>query len=109
MADDPRHHPVRIDVDRERSLTLEWDDGRVSTYDIERLRMSCPCAECRGRRDKGEAAWPSPSSPRPLRIEDASTVGQWGLNLVWNDGHGTGIYTWDALRAWAGPPAGDAL
>ena len=109
MENDPLHHPVRIAVDRETSLTVEWDDGRVSTFALETLRSSCPCAECRDRRDRGEAVWPSPASPRPLRVEDAATVGQWGLNLVWNDGHGTGIYTWDTLRAWADPPAGSAV
>jgi DUF971 family protein len=41
-----------------------------------------------------------------LRIEDAQLHGAWGLNLVWNDGHRTGIYPFDALRRWSdGQPA----
>ena len=63
--------------------------------------MNCPCAECRGLRDRGEQAWPRPSSPRPLRAEDAELVGAWGLSVRWNDGHSTGIYSWDVLRAWS--------
>ena len=40
-----------------------------------------------------------PAAPA-LRIETAKEVGNWGLNLHWNDGHTTGIYTWEILRAW---------
>ena len=45
------------------------------------------------------ARWPGPrpGSPATLRIEAAEKVGNWGLNIDWNDGHGTGIYTWDVL------------
>ena len=35
-----------------------------------------------------------------LRITDAREVGNWGLNFTWSDGHSTGIYTWEVLRAW---------
>ena len=35
-----------------------------------------------------------------LRIQTAQQVGNWGLNVGWNDGHPTGIYTWEVLRAW---------
>ncbi len=35
-----------------------------------------------------------------LRIQTAQQVGNWGLNVGWNDGHTTGIYTWEVLRAW---------
>jgi DUF971 family protein len=95
------HEPANIDLDRDRGLTVTWDDGEVSRFGLEELRVNCPCAECRGLRDKGEVAWPKPSSPRPLRAENAELVGAWGLSIRWNDGHSTGIYAWDVLRAWS--------
>ncbi len=69
------------------------------TFDLEELRERCPCAECRTRREQGRPVR-SPSSPlQPLRITDAELVGAWGLGITWNDGHRTGIYSWDLLRA----------
>ena len=35
-----------------------------------------------------------------LCIESAREVGNWGLNFTWNDGHSTGIYTWEILSGW---------
>jgi len=95
--------PTNIDLDRANGLTVTWDDGVVSRFELEELRVNCPCAECRGLRDRGEPAWPKPDSPQPLRAEDAELVGAWGLRVTWNDRHGTGIYAWDVLRAWSEP------
>jgi DUF971 family protein len=98
---DAVHEPAAIDLDRERGLTIAWDDGMVSHYELEELRVNCPCAECRGLRERDQAVWPTPTSPTPLRAEGAELVGAWGLTISWNDGHGTGIFTWDVLRAWS--------
>jgi prepilin-type processing-associated H-X9-DG protein len=100
--------PVTVDVERERGVTITWADGHVSPFDLESLRVSCQCAECRGLREAGGVAWPGAGAPRPLRIETAAQVGNWGLNLHWNDGHTTGIYTWELLRAWCPCPICDA-
>ena len=95
------HEPAHVDLERDSALTITWDDRRVTRFDLEELRVNCPCAECRGLRDRGEQAWPRPTSPHPLRAEDAELVGAWGVSLRWNDGHTTGIFTWDTLRAWS--------
>ena len=94
------HEPTTIDLQRDAGLTITWDDGRVSRFGLEELRVNCQCAECRGLRDRDDVVWPKPGSPQPLRAEDAELVGAWGLSIRWNDGHSTGIYAWDVLRAW---------
>jgi DUF971 family protein len=91
-----------IDIDRERSVRITFDDGHVCTFGLEQLRVACPCATCRSWRDRGEPSWPRPGQDALLRIDDAELVGAWGLSLTWNDGHSTGIYPWDALREWCG-------
>jgi ATP-binding protein involved in chromosome partitioning len=93
--------PAKIDVDRSEGVTLTWRDGTAVTFDLVDLRVNCPCAECRERRKADRTVWPRPGSPQPLRILDARLVGAFGIGFEWNDGHGTGIYTWDALRRWS--------
>ena len=93
--------PTKIDVDREEAVTITWADGRVVRLGLVELRANCPCAECRERRKTHEPVWPRAGSPQPLRILDAHLVGAFGIGFDWNDGHGTGIYTWDALRRWS--------
>ena len=91
--------PVTIDVDRSTGLVLTWSDGATSRFELEELRRHCPCAQCRNRRDRNLPVWPLASSPQPLRIVDAGLVGAWGMSITWNDGHSTGIYSWELLRA----------
>jgi DUF971 family protein len=92
--------PASVDVDRSHGLSVTWPDGYVARLGLETLRVGCPCAECRGRRERGRPIWPLPASPRPLRVEEARLVGGWGIALAWNDGHDTGIYSWTLLREW---------
>ncbi len=99
---------VEVEVDRARSLTLTYDDGRICTFGLENLRINCPCASCRSWRDRGEQPWPRPDSPTPLAITDAELVGAWGISFTWNDSHSTGIYPWDILRAWCDEDETDA-
>ena len=96
-----RHEVRDITVDRAHGVTVVFGDGVRADYDLLELRLNCPCAECRGLRDRDEAPWPQPASPLPLAITDASLHGAWGLGIEWNDGHATGIYPWEALRTWA--------
>ena len=88
--------PLDIEIDRERAVTLTWADGAVTRLALADLRAACPCAFCRNQRDAG-----TPVLVRPgLRVETAELVGNWGLQIHWNDGHSTGIYPWEVLRRW---------
>jgi DUF971 family protein len=91
---------IDVVVDRAGGLTVGFADGFTARLGLEELRTGCPCATCRGWRDRGEPAWPRPGAQADLRIVDADLVGAWGISFRWNDGHDTGIYPWDALRRW---------
>lgn len=93
--------PSGIEADRAAgTLTISWDDGHVSRYDLPALRWACPCAEC-----KGEAGHPgrlSTLSTLPtdeLRLLDVQPVGQYAILPVWASGHRSGIYSWEYLRS----------
>jgi DUF971 family protein len=80
-------------------MDITWEDGSRTSYTGEKLRWSCPCAECRG-----EGAMPGRLSritklnDEELRIKDVSLVGQYALQVAFESGHATGIYTFGYLR-----------
>lgn len=81
----------------EQVLELAWNDGRVDRLPYRRLREQCPCASCRNEWT-GERIL-DPATIRPdLKIEGMEGVGNYAVRLVWNDGHGSGLYTWETLR-----------
>ena len=86
----------------EQTLTIDWADGHCTVYPLDGLRRACPCATCRGHENMGEL--PDPDLFRApalrqwnnLRLEP---TGQYALQFIWDDGHKTGFYTWQRLRA----------
>ena len=50
------HEPVSIDLERDSALTIVWDDDVVSRFEIEELRVNCPCAECAASRQAPTAS-----------------------------------------------------
>lgn len=91
----------RARAGQKSGITATYADGEVVTFEVTELRLGCPCATCRAFGERGEIPWPRPGSPTPLTIDDAAFHGAWGINIVWNDGHSTGIYTFEYLRRWA--------
>ena len=92
--------PTDVVLDRSSGLTLRWPDGAESHYELDELRVNCPCAECRGIREQGGTPGPGPLAPTPLQALGAELVGAWGISIQWNDGHATGIYAWSMLKLW---------
>ena len=96
----PATTPADIDIVRDRALTVTFEDGAVAVFEVRALRAACPCASCRGWRERGEDAWPRPGMSDTVQISHAELTGAWGLSIDWSDGHSTGIYAWEALRRW---------
>lgn len=99
---EPAGTPEVVDVTIERgsSMTITFDDGVVCTFGVGELRAACPCATCRGMRERGDVAWPRPGQADTIAIRDAAFTGAWGISITWSDGHDTGIYAWANLRRW---------
>ncbi len=91
---------VDVEVRRDESVRVEYADGEVATFPVEALRAACPCATCRGMRERGGTPWPPAGGPATISVVDAQFAGAWGLQLRWSDGHSTGIYSWTVLRRW---------
>jgi DUF971 family protein len=89
--------PTSIELERSVRLSVGFEDGAEIAVPIDLLRSSCPCADCRGVRDRGDR----PGRPDPVAL-DAELHGSYGLSIVWDDGHRTGIYSWELLRQLGG-------
>ena len=93
--------PTSFLLDEEnRKLILTWSDDHESIHSWEALRWACPCAWC-----AGEGGQPGMlHNKERLTIEETTLVnlqpvGRYGLTPIWEDGHKTGIYTYEKLRA----------
>ena len=100
MTGSPSTTPADIDIVRDTAVTVTFDDHVVCTFPVADLRAACPCATCRGMRERGDIAWPRPGQSDTITIVDAQLSGAWGLSIDWSDGHSTGIYAWTVLRRW---------
>jgi len=119
---DARRKPasVKVHVSSGAGVDIIWADEHASHYDFAYLRQECPCAMCNDERHKKEqgqekdaqlkkenpslATAPALSSPllpmfKPrVTATAAQAVGNYALRIDFNDGHATGIFSFDYLR-----------
>jgi DUF971 family protein len=84
------------------SVFLTWVDGHEGPVSLKSLRDQCPCAGCSGETVLFQSYVPPEADrTRPGRYElkGAEPVGNYALKLLWGDGHGEGLYTWEHLRS----------
>ena len=93
--------PLAIEADdATRTVEITWSDGHVSRHNMERLRWLCPCAECRGEFGvPGKLEFTERLTPLQTQLDDVRPVGRYALQPIWGDGHSSGLYTYDYLRA----------
>lgn len=89
-----------MDVDRQQqTMEITWEDGSRSTYTGDQLRWACPCAECRGEAGlPGRLSRVKTLNQDELRIKDVTLVGQYALQIAFESGHSSGIYSFGLLR-----------
>jgi DUF971 family protein len=85
-------------------LAIAWNDGTESYLSLERLRRACPCAACGGEPDvMGNIERPDVTySDASFRLRSFVLVGGYALQPTWEDGHGTGLYTFPFLQRLSG-------
>ncbi|MGB0212477.1 gamma-butyrobetaine hydroxylase-like domain-containing protein [Algiphilus sp.] len=85
--------PQRI-VNRKgsRELRVEWPDGREDHLSWEFLRVHSPSAEVQGHGNPKVIP-----GKREVGLERIEPVGRYAVKLVFDDGHDTGLYSWEIL------------
>ena len=100
----PETTPTKLNLKRDEKLDIEWADGAASTYTLSYLRSMCPCATCKAQREEQSKKrtllniLPGNYAGQ-LVAEHAELVGNYALRIDWSDKHGSGIYSFDYLRA----------
>jgi DUF971 family protein len=90
---DPR--PTEIKARRQsRLLEVAFDDGRRFELPFEYLRVYSPSAEVRGH---GPGQETLQLGKHEVGIRSVDRVGNYAVRLVFDDGHDSGLYTWDYL------------
>ena len=87
-------------------MDIEWTDGHSSHFDFVYLREHCPCATCNDERAKKESSPAVNLASSPLlpmykpkpRAQAATQVGNYAIQITFNDGHFTGIFSYEYLR-----------
>ncbi len=88
--------PSSIQLHRKsRVLDVAYADGTRYALPCEYLRVFSPSADVRGHTGGEPTLVPG---KRNVAIEKVDPVGSYAVRLVFDDGHSTGLYSWDVLE-----------
>jgi DUF971 family protein len=97
------HTPARVELIG-NEVAIIWSDGQETYYPCEKLRAASHSAETQGERDilgyrhGGDDRRTFPG----VTVLGWEQVGNYALRFDFSDGHRTGLYSYDYLRALAG-------
>ena len=87
--------PIEINLNqRTRMLTVVFDDGGRFEMSCEYLRVHSPSAEVQGH---GPGQGVLQVGKERVNITRIEPIGNYAIKPVFDDGHDTGIYSWDTL------------
>jgi DUF971 family protein len=90
--------PRKISIKDKRYLHIIWEDSSESMLMLANLRKNCPCATCAAERNNRASTVIPLLSSVSTTLADIKPLGTYAIQLFWQDGHNTGIYTYDKLK-----------
>ena len=78
-----------------RLLEVSFDDGQTFALPFEYLRVYSPSAEVRGH---GAGQETLQIGKQNVVIAKVESVGHYAVRLIFDDGHDSGLYTWNYLH-----------
>ena len=85
---------LRVSKDR-RLMTVTFPDHAPFELPAEMLRVLSPSAEVQGHSPEQRVTVPGKRDATILKVEP---VGNYAVRITFDDGHDTGIFTWDYLH-----------
>jgi len=81
-------------------LALGWEDGEEIILEASTLRENSPSAEQAGESDIFGRIHGGSSQRdfREVQLLSAHKIGNYAVRLLFSDGHGSGIFSWEYLR-----------
>ena len=93
---DTRPWPTELRVtDGGTILAMAFDSGESFELDAEFLRVESPSAEVKGH---GPGQEVTVGGKRHVKITALEHVGNYAVRITFDDGHSTGLYSWEYLR-----------
>jgi len=89
--------PVGFTKRDPRTLSVLWQDGRRDDIDVRDLRLACACAMCVEEMSGRKMLDPN-SIRKDVTPRTVSSIGNYAVAVTWNDGHTSGIYSFELLR-----------
>ncbi len=78
-------------------LHIRWPDGTEAIIPNFKVRASCSCAHCIDE-FTGKQLLDVSTIPPDIQVADLKPLGNYAVSIMWSDGHGSGIFSWDHLR-----------
>ncbi len=81
-----------------QEITLKWPEGKTQKVNNRQLRINCQCALCinemTGEKILDESKIRPDIAPTEIR-----PLGNYALGINWNDGHNSGIYSYELINS----------
>jgi DUF971 family protein len=88
--------PTKVNLHKKSAiLELTYKDDSQLSFSAEFLRVHSPSAEVRGH---GKGQETLQTGKRHVKLINIEPVGNYGIKLVFDDGHDTGIFSWSYLE-----------
>lgn len=89
---EPKPTDIKL-MQKSKVLEIHYDDGKYFKLPCEYLRVFSPSAEVRG----GAKPVSRPTGKEAVNIIGIDPMGHYAIKLIFDDGHDSGIYTWETL------------
>lgn len=90
-------HPTEIKLHQQSCLLeIAFDDGARYQMPYEFLRVHSPSAEVKGH---GPGQETLQVGKKEVKVLEVQPVGSYAMKIVFDDGHDSGLYTWEYLDA----------
>ncbi|MEH6576023.1 MAG: DUF971 domain-containing protein [Amphritea sp.] len=93
MANSPLPKDIKLHA-KSRTLELIYSDAEQFELTAEYLRVHSPSAEVRGH---GRGNGVLQTGKQLVGIKGLEPTGNYALKIIFDDGHDTGLYTWEYL------------
>lgn len=88
-------HPTEINLQKaSKTMTVKFDDGKEFEMSCEYLRVHSPSAEVQGH---GPGEGVLQVDKEDVGITHIEQVGNYAIQIYFDDDHSTGIYSWETL------------